>query len=297
MIHIRATRDRLLAALRILRVACHIGYGLLLATFYPLLSQQGQRRILKHWSRALLDILHVGLDTYGCQLPASTHGVLLVANHVSWLDVIAMTAAVPSYFVAKSELGDWPLLGWMTGRVNALFLQRDMRRDTARINSQLAALLKHGENVGIFPEGTTSDGKSIRHFHSSLLQGAIDIAAPVCPLVIRYHDGTGGANDDAAFVGEMNFIQSLWNILRSPSLHVTIAYLPMLPSAGQNRRVLAAQAQADIQTALAQLTRGEFSLPRDGSPKRAWRDALLPLTPAYSLLLSPLPGRGEKPPR
>ena len=208
-----------------------------------------------------------------------------------------MTAAVPSYFVAKSEVADWPLLGWMTGRVNALFLQRDMRRDTARINGQLAALLKRGENVALFPEGSTSDGTHTRYFHSSLLQGAIDIAAPVCPLVIRYHDGAGGANTAAAFVGEMNFIQSLWNILRSPALHVTIAYLPMLSSAGQNRRVLTARAQADIQTALAQLIDGEFALPRDGLPKRPWRDALLPLAPAYSLLLSPLPGRGGKPPR
>lgn len=276
------------ASLRGARVACHIAYGLLLACIYRVLSRHTQLRIVRHWARTLLDILNVGMETHGIQTPASTREGLFVANHISWLDVVAMNAALPSFFVAKSEVGKWPLVGWMCRRIDTLFIRRDMRRDTTRISFALADLLEQGERVSVFPEGTTTDGTQVKHFHSSLLQSAVEIEAPVFPLTIRYHDGKGNANLDAAFTGDMGFVQSLWKVLRSPSLHITLVYLPLLDSTGKTRRVLAAEAHEDIQQTLLLLAKNSFQAMPDAAPKKAWHAIKPSASPSYALLLSPM---------
>ena len=239
------------ACFRGVRIVFHIIYGMLLAGVIPLLKKSTQQRIVKYWSRRFLDLLHIGLETYGCYHHATAQGRLIVANHVSWLDAVSMNAVLPAYFVAKSEIGDWRLLGWIFRRINTLFINRDIRQETARMNCQIKEMLEQGDRIAVFPEGTTTDGTQLGHFHSSLLQGSVDIESTICPVAIRYHDGAGTANSDAAFVGDMTFIESLWKILCSPSLHITLVYLPAISCTGKNRRMLAFEARETIQAALA----------------------------------------------
>lgn len=248
----QTVRPTLLASLfRLLRFVIHLAYGTLLGSIFPLLKRSQQRRVLRRWSRELLGILHVQLDMRGYV----QHGIrpvgLLVANHVSWLDVVAMNAAVPNCFVAKSELRDWPLIGWLCQRARTLFIDRSGRRDTLRINQQLTALLNAGNCVTIFPEGTTTGGHQPQYFHSSLLQSAIDSQTEIHPIAIRYHDRQGNLAHTADFVGNMNFVSSLWNVLTSPTLHVTLTRLPSISSANEHRRALARAAHAAISLALA----------------------------------------------
>ena len=267
----------LLACFRGVRVACHIIYGILLACFFSALDHDIQRRILKQWARKLLDILHVRLEAHGSYHPADMRGRLLVANHISWLDIIALNAVVPACFVAKAEIRNWPLLGWLCHRAGTLFVKRNIRRDTMRINREIAGVLKQGECIALFPEGTSTDCELPGHFHSSLLQVAIDTNATICPVAIRYHDGAGKANSDAAFVGDMSFIQSLWKILRSPSLHVTLFYLPPLPCTGKNRRLLASEAQGNIHMALAQFSPHHSICVPDAAMPIRWKNAISPI--------------------
>jgi 1-acyl-sn-glycerol-3-phosphate acyltransferase len=247
------------ACFRGVRIALHIIYGMLLAGAIPLLNKSTQQHIVQYWSRKFLDLLHVGLETYGCYHHVTAQGHLIVANHISWLDAVSMNAVLPAYFVAKSEVGDWPLLGWIFHRINTLFIKRDIRQETARINCQIKGILEQGDRIAVFPEGTTSDGTQLGHFHSSLLQGPVEIGSSICPVAIRYHDGTGKANSDAAFVDDMTFIESLWKIVCSPSLHVTLVYLPAIPCTGKNRRMLASEAREAIHTCLAHLSSGHAS--------------------------------------
>lgn len=248
-----------------MRVASHIIYGMLLACTYPLLSNSSKHRILKNWSLKLLGVLHVGLETQGCHYAATAQGRMFVANHISWLDVVALNAVTPACFIAKAEVRDWPLLGWMCQRAQTLFVRRDTKRDTARINRQIAALLEQGECIALFPEGATSASAQPGHFHSSLLQGPIDLKAAIYPVAIRYHDGAGKTCGDAAYVGDMTFIQSLWKILCSPSLHVTLVYLPAIASAEKFRRMLASDAQGAIHAALNNLSSSYCHSPPDSS--------------------------------
>lgn len=267
----------LLACFRGARVACHIIYGIFLACFIPAFEQNTQRRIRKHWSRKLLHMLHVGLEAHNCHYPADMHSHLLVANHVSWLDVIALNAVVPACFVAKSDVKSWPLLGWLCHRVGTLFINRENRRDTVRINRKISRMLKQGESVAVFPEGTSTDGGLPGHFHSSLLQGAIDVDIAICPVAIRYHDGAGKANGDGAFVGDMSFVQSLWKILRSPSLHVTLSYLRPIPCQGKSRRLLASEAQGAIHMALAKFSPNHSVCVINAAMSQRWKSATAPV--------------------
>lgn len=276
-------RNTLIAFVRGLRVASHVLCGLLLVSLFPLLKKSTQHHIVKYWSRKLLDILHVGLETQGYYPAAAVRGSLLVANHVSWLDAVALNAVLPAYFVAKSEVSDWPLLGRIFHGIHTLFIRRDIKMDTLRVNRQIAQLLAQGERIALFPQGTTIHGAQLGHFHSSLLQGAVAMEAAICPVAIRYHDGMGKANHDAAFVGDMTFIQSLWKVLCSPAMHVMLMYLPALSSTGKNRRTLAVEAQSAIYHALARLSRNRsyFYPAPDRSVITTWHDAVLPVTRAH----------------
>lgn len=234
-------------------LALHIVYALALAVVYPLASQQQKLFLLRHWSRALLGILNIRLEIGGCRESRLDQGELVVANHISWLDVFVLNVVYPSSFVAKSEVRGWPVIGLLCKRARTIFISRANRADTARANALIQDRMVSGECVALFAEGTSTDGTDVAPFHSSLFQSAIDASCPVLPLAIRYHDGTGGIKHDAAFVGDMSFLRSLGNVLSSESLYVTLVILPAIVCTGKSRRVIAAEAHASIRHAVLQL--------------------------------------------
>lgn len=271
------------ALFRAIRLVCHLAYGSSLAIIYPLFRLPARQAILKRWSAELLEILHVRLEISGNPAGSPTQGAFLVANHISWLDVFAINAARPSCFIAKSEVKTWPLIGMLCRRTRTIFIDRDIRRDTVRINRQAGGMLEEGEWIVLFPEGTSTDGKQVRHFHASLFQSAIDCEAIIQPVAVYYHDGTGKHCSDAAFIGDMNFLESLRQVLFSPSLHVTLTLLAPLACADKNRRILAAEAQTAVGNALAQHAKHAADALADNPSAR--RTAF---HSAYSLLLDPV---------
>lgn len=235
-----------IAILRATRLTLHIGWGLVTAVLYPWLALSLRRRILQYWSRGLLDILNVkvyaGMD-------ANRHG-LIVTNHISWLDIFVLNAVVPMRFVAKSEVRGWPVIGWLCHRAGTLFIARGKARDAARINRDMVELLQQGECLAVFPEGTTTDGSHVGHFHASLLQPAIDAGAPLHPVAIRYQDDLGWRSTAAAYFDDISFGTSMWRILRTPELHVRLIATAPLATADAERRTLAHNAQQQITAAL-----------------------------------------------
>lgn len=245
-----APLDKTIALVRAARLALHVAHGLALATIYPGFVPHIRRRILQGWSAGLLDILNVRIDIAGDHpLRALSHG-LIVTNHISWLDVFVLNAIVPMRFVAKSEVRRWPVIGWLCARAQTLFLERGKARAAARINVHMVELLRQGECLAVFPEGTTTDGAQVAHFHPSLLQPAIDAAAQVLPVAIRYQDGSGARSMAAAYVDELSFGASLWNILSTPVLHVRLLAGPSLNTGMLDRRSLARTAHERISAAL-----------------------------------------------
>jgi 1-acyl-sn-glycerol-3-phosphate acyltransferase len=279
--------DMLVSVFRASRVAVHVVYGLLLAVPYPHLDQTRQRRIIKTWSRQLLAILNIGIRTEGIQPANGEGGCLVVANHVSWLDIYVLNAIHPAQFIAKSELRNWPVIGWLSIRCGTIFIERALRRNAALVNRHMSHLLKQGASIGLFPEGTTTDGKQVGHFHSALIQPAIDAGARVCPMALRYQHEDGGSGSAAAFIGDTTLLQSIWRILRCPQLNALVVYTPTLPAAGENRRMLARTAQAAIAQALQNISTARHANGQHAAS--AIPPPMLSSRSAYALLVDPQP--------
>ncbi|OGS91617.1 MAG: hypothetical protein A2061_10675 [Gallionellales bacterium GWA2_59_43] len=228
------------------RLVLHLAYGMLLAIPYPHLPQRRQRRILKTWSRQLLSILNVGIRIEGAQPARGESACLIVANHISWLDIFVLNAIQPTHFIAKSEVRGWPLIGWLCRRGGTIFIERALRQDAASVNRRVAALLEQGICISLFPEGTSTDGRQVGHFHSALIQPAIDVHVRLYPIALRYRDEDGKHCDTPAYIDDMTLSGSIWRILRSPRFDALLAYTPALATAGENRRVLARAAQEAI---------------------------------------------------
>ena len=176
--------------------------------------------------------------------------VLLVANHVSWLDILAIDAAQPARFVSKADIRRWPLIGWMVACGGTLFIERERKRDAMRVVHQVAEALQKGDVIAMFPEGTTSGGEGLLPFHANLLQAAVATHVPVQPIALRFSDAVSAVSPAAAYIGDTNLVQSLWMIVRARGLQVRVQRLPVLATEGLDRRGISERVRAEIAAAL-----------------------------------------------
>ncbi len=247
---------RLIAPLRMLALLAHIVAGLAITTLaFPWLALPARNRIVRGWSRVLLAICGVKLRASGRALGEALArtgiervgaGRLILANHISWIDVFAILACVPGRFVAKAEIGRWPLVGWLVTLVGTLYIERGRRHAVAAINHRVRDKLAAGETVAVFPEGTTTDGDKLLTFHSNLIAPAIEAGSEVWPVALRYTE-RGQPSTATAFVGDMALLNSLWNTLAARALEVEVAFLPPVSARELgNRHRIAAAARAAI---------------------------------------------------
>lgn len=234
---------RVRAAFRLARTALHVlGGALTVALVFPACRDATRQRLKQRWSAQLVAMLGVELRCDGI----SAAGGLIVANHISFLDIYVINAILPASFVAKHDVRKWPLIGWLAANTGTIFMERGSRGAAQRTRETSAGQLRHGRRVALFPEGTTSAGDTVLPFHGALLQAAIDAGADVVPLAIRYADVKGNRSYAAAYVGDMTLMQCLWNIARSPRIIVHVDILPPLATDGVDRRHLSAHAHRMI---------------------------------------------------
>ena len=175
---------------------------------------------------------------------------MLVANHVSWLDIFAINAVLPARFVAKSEIRGWPLIGWLCERAGTVFIRQARRHDTMRVNHAIGAALSAGDIFAVFPEGTTTDGSRVLKFHSSLLEPALQARADVQPVALRYARPDGSLCDEVSYEGERSLWDTVVAMTRVPSIRVEVSFLPPLQGDLSHRRQLARAAEDAIRQAL-----------------------------------------------
>lgn len=171
---------------------------------------------------------------------------LVVANHLSWIDVLALFAAGPVRMQAKREVRDWPVLGPLAARTGALFVDRSGLRALPGTVAETADALRSGAVVGVFPEGTTWCGAAAGTFRRAAFQAAVDAGTPVTPVAFVLRDGAGPATATGAFVGDQTLWDSLCRVLRAPALTCEMTVLPALDPAGSDRRALAAAAATAV---------------------------------------------------
>jgi len=227
-------------ALRLSRVAVHLALGMLLVELlYPFLRRETQTAIRARWCRLMLSRLGIRLRvsgpvTFGCHLIAS--------NHVSWLDVFAIGAIFPSWFVSKSEIRAWPVFGLLAAANGTLFLRRRSPRAAYRMNAEIRARLGAGQSVVIFPEGTTTDGSRVLPFYPALFQPAVEGGHRVLPMAVCYRDAAGNRVAGAAYIDEEPLWTSLRAVLDAPTLEAHLLLDDALPAVGRSRKELAASA-------------------------------------------------------
>ena len=221
--------------------------ALICGAIFPFRNKAQRMHTVGQWSRRMLRGLGLTLTTSGTP---QTGAVLFVANHVSWLDILAVDSVQPARFVSKADVRQWPLLGWLVSCGGTLFIERERKRDALRVVHLIAEALKDGERVAVFPEGTTSTGHVLLHFHANLLQAAISSQAPVQPIALRYSDAHHPISEAVAFVGDTTILQSLWWVVMADGLRVHVKLLEPVASAGLDRRALSDQLHGCIEAAL-----------------------------------------------
>jgi 1-acyl-sn-glycerol-3-phosphate acyltransferase len=234
------------AAAKFARVLAHLMYGLLVVyVIFPKLTQLERNRRIEAWAGALLAKLAIKLIVNG--KPPKVGPMLLVSNHISWLDILVIHAAGHCRFVSKADIKHWPVLGTLTTAGGTLYIERESRRDAMRVVHHMSEALSAGDIVAVFPEGTTGNGIDMLPFHANLLQAAIAIDSPVQPIALSFRDSaTGQISQAASFVGNETLFGSLWNTLKTSNLAAVATYgVPQLPR-GRDRRVWAADLREEI---------------------------------------------------
>ena len=169
-----ASAERCAVTLGIARIVLHLLSGLLIsACVFPFVGTTGRQRHIQRWSVKLLAIcgISVNVAPLAAQFPARA---LVVANHVSWLDIFVINTLQPCRFVAKADIRAWPLLGWLCAKSGTIFIARGKLRAVRRIFEHVVATLRNAELVAFFPEGTTAAQGTLLPFHSNLFEAAID---------------------------------------------------------------------------------------------------------------------------
>lgn len=205
---------------------------------FPLLVPRTRGGLQRWWCRTVLHCLGIQLEI-STELDRRLPPCLIVANHVSFVDIVAIRALFDAAFVAKSEIARWPLIGWLARKSGNHFLVRGSARAAQEMRETLVRDLAEGKTLVVFPEGMTSRGDRVLPFHSALLQSAIDAACTVACLTLSYHDEQGRPTSDPAFVDGDHLLSTLSRIFRHRRLVVRIGIAGLLLASEYDRRHLA----------------------------------------------------------
>ena len=222
---------RLLIVARASALLVHVIAGLLVEfAIFPLVGARTRAALIRAWARLCLTLCGLRLEvrTLDGSAPVVTrNGCLWVANHISWLDVMVINAIAPAHFIAKSEVRRWPMIGMLVARSGTIFIERGRRRAVHDVIRTMVKRLHEGEPCAVFPEGTTSDGVSLLPFHANLMEAAIEAAAPIQAVSLRYLDH-GQPTTRAAYVGDQTLLDSMGAVLGAPGLTVMVTLAPRL---------------------------------------------------------------------
>lgn len=236
------------AAWRMLRVLQHVLAGAwTIWRVFPGLSTDQREARVQVWAQAMVHKLGIELVVRG--QPANGP-VLIVSNHISWLDIVAIHAARHCRFISKSDVKHWPLIGMLATGAGTIYIERESRRDAMRVVHHMAEQLRAGDVLAVFPEGTTGDGTTVLPFHANLLQAAITVNVPAQPLALRFLDGqTGQPSLVPCYIGDDTLLQSLWRTLCADHIQAVVHFGTPESAQGRDRRAWA----ADLRQAVADL--------------------------------------------
>jgi 1-acyl-sn-glycerol-3-phosphate acyltransferase len=207
---------------------------------------------VRRWFVKALQLVGVEVRLHGTPAQGAT---LFVSNHVSWLDIGALNTVIDAGFIGKSELRDWPVLGFLIARGGTVFIERGGAGAAQNATREMVERLGQGDRVAVFPEGTTTRG-TMRRFHPRLFEAARVTGVPVQPVALRYD------NPAAPFVDDVSFLSHLWGILGERRITVDVHLLTPVETTARDRRTIARTAESSIRQRLEALP-GEETVAAD----------------------------------
>lgn len=231
-------------------------------------TESGRVAILR-WMQGLTRVLglKVNLENSVTDAPA-----LLVANHISWLDIVAIASVCPARFLSKDDVRSWPVIGFLATMSGTLFIRRESLADLHATNQAIADALRKGQHVVIFPEGTTTDGAAMKPFRPGLFEAARRTDSEVQPVALAYRrDGT--RDDLAPFIDDAAFVTHLWRILGATETCVNVHFCAALLPSDATRKALAERSQAHIRAVLATDHTAALALNTPAMQTREWAKA------------------------
>ena len=224
---------------KLLRGLWHVVMGMWwIYAHFPQLSAEQREMRVQAWALQFLALWDIHLKVLG--QPVLNGPALMVANHISWLDISVIHAARHCRFVAKSDIRHWPLIGTLATGSGSLYIERTSRKDALRMVKDMADAMKEGDVVAVFPEGTTSSGHLVGVFHANLFEAVIQHRLVVQPIALHYSDPCSGAwCAKASFVDDMDLMSSLHQILKIGGIRANVGLGEPLAACGHSRRSLA----------------------------------------------------------
>ena len=232
------------------RIILHILLVVPLCLLIFISTKNQQERIIRFWCKRLLSIFEISVEVTGLESNlVNQKKYLMVANHISWMDIIVIQSIKPCIFVAKSDVASWPLFGWVAQMTGTIFIKREKISDIKKaLKKMKRRLIKR--SVCIFPEGTSTNGRYLLPFKSNLFQSSIDTQKSILPLCLRYEQ-KNIYTDKTAFVDDMSLLGSIIKIKQEKDIRVVVEILqPIRPR--YNRKELASYTQEIIRNNLSQ---------------------------------------------
>jgi 1-acyl-sn-glycerol-3-phosphate acyltransferase len=234
-------------------------YGLVLAGgVFPLLNllctanyAKSKRNALKtNWLKIFSAIVNLSITKEG---ELTEQGVFLVSNHISWLDIIVIGQHLPAYFVAKSDILSWPIIGYLSKQGGTIFIRRGDKKHIKATTEKMIWVLKQNSNIIAFPEGTTTKGDEVLGFHASLFQPALLTRSAIQPVALQYR---GLAKEHAPFIGDDDFLPHLIKMLKLDKIEVHVCFLPVIKSSGRDRLSVGSEAREMISQEISRSVAG-----------------------------------------
>ena len=245
---------RLRAAARITQAVGVVIGALAVAPLMPIVGRRGRARLVRWFFRSVLRSFGIRLAVFNVGGLRAGGGALVVNNHISWLDIVAVNAAQPMRAQAKSEVASWPILGWLANAAGTVYVDRERLRLLPDAVAELASVLRAGSMVNATPEGTSWCGLASGRFRTAPFQAAIDGNVPVIPVAFRFRMSDGRETTAPAFIGDETLIDSLRRVARLRGLVMEMHVLPEIPAGTTtDRRTLSLLAEGAINSALGRV--------------------------------------------
>ena len=236
--------------MKTLKIILHILLVVPLCLLIFISTKNQQERIIRFWCKRLLSIFEINVEVTGLESNlVNQKKYLMVANHISWMDIIVIQSIKPCIFVAKSDVASWPLFGWVAQMTGTIFIKRDKISDIKKaLKKMKRRLIKR--SVCIFPEGTSTNGRYLLPFKSNLFQSSIDTQKSILPICLRYEQ-KNSYTDKTAFVDDMSLLDSIIKIKQEKDIRVVVEILqPIRPR--YNRKELTSYTQEIVRKNLSQ---------------------------------------------